>query len=147
MIAALLAQLAIPAPLQAAWRAARPFAPYVAGAAALALAWHTVAVHYRAQGRAESGAVIAGDRIAMQRGVDAIAALRGALRRQNGAIHRLKTEGDQRARDALGQRDAALRANRALTDQAKALRASAGRHYSSAEPCASSAALMNAKDL
>jgi hypothetical protein len=122
-------------------------APWIGLALALLIGWHTVAVHYRAQGRAESAAVIAGDRIAMQRGIDAINALRGALRRQNEAIDSLKADGDARARFALAQRDAALKANKALSDQARVLRSSASRHYSSAEPCTSSAALMSAKDL
>jgi hypothetical protein len=91
--------------------------------------------------------VIAGDRIAMQRGIDAINALRGTIQSQNIAIDSLKADGDARARFALAQRDAALKANKALSDQARVLRSSASRHYSSAEPCTSSAALMSAKDL
>jgi len=141
----LVAKLAIPAPLQAAWAVIKPAAPYVAAGLALLLGWHAVAVHYREQGRAESAAVIAGDQIAMRRGIDSINALRGALRDQNAAIDRLAAEGDARARQAVQERDAALRANRMLSDQARALAASAA--HPSGKPCAISDTLKNAKDL
>ncbi len=79
MIEALLAKLAwseIKGPLLKA-------APWIGCALAVLIGWHMVAVHYRQQGRAESAATIAGDRIAMQRGIEAIATVRGALDAKN----------------------------------------------------------------
>jgi small-conductance mechanosensitive channel len=120
---------------------------YVAIALGLLLGWHAVAVHYREQGRAESAARIASDEASMSNAITTINALRTSLSDQNAAIDKLAADGEARAAEAVQQRDAALKANKALTDQAAALRASAGRTYAASDPCASSTALMNAKDL
>lgn len=62
-------------------------------------------------------------------------------------IMALKADGDARVKRAVAERDEALKANRSLTAQAANLRDSAKRHYSSGEPCSSSAALLNSKEL
>jgi len=67
--------------------------------------------------------------------------------REAASIMALKKDGEERARNAKAQIADALKRNAALTAQGRALTDSAGRHYSSAEPCSSSGAYMTAKDM
>jgi hypothetical protein len=99
----------MPVWLLTAWPLIRRYGPIAAAVVAVLLGWHAVAVHYRAQGRAESSARIVSDEASMQRGIYAIGLLRQTL-----AIK--SAESDARARayaDSIKQ-DAA---DRAAADQ------------------------------
>lgn len=69
--------------------------------------------------------------------------LTAALNHQNAAVATLKAEGEQRKVDGKKQLSEAVRANRTLTEQAAALRRSAGRKVD-ATPCPISETLKQA---
>ena len=102
-------------------------APWLGCALALLIGWHVTAVHYRSQGRAESAAVIASDRVAMQRGVDAIAALRGALNEKNAESKaRAATYAASKAQDAHDMAEANARWERSENARAALARVAKG---------------------
>jgi len=150
----LVARAVIPAPIQAAWGIAKPLLPYIGAALAVLAAYWWADDRGRAAQREKDAKAIAA--ITQQRD-SWVAAFHlsdanfhtaiGMVNDQTARIRALKADGDARARQAVAERDAAIKANRSLTAQAVALRDSAKRHYSSAEPCTTSATLLNAKDL
>jgi hypothetical protein len=71
------------------------------------------------------------------------ATLTAALNRQNAAVTALKADGDKRVADGKTALAQAQRANAGLSDQASALRKSAGRKIGADDPCVISNTLGN----
>lgn len=150
----LVSRLVIPAPIQAAWEIVKPLLPFIAIlVGAVILIWHFESVG-EAQQKARDAKAIAALTQQRDSWITAFHASDANFRTAIGMandeaanIRAIKADGDARAARAVAERDAALKANKTLTTQAATLRDSAKRHYSTGEPCTSSADLMNAKDL
>lgn len=144
----------MPTFLLAAWPTIKKLLPYLGGLALIVAAYWWADDRGRAAQQAKDAKAIAAITEQRDSWVAAFhqsdANFRAAIGMANDEaanIRALKAEGDRRAAQAVAERDAALKANRTLTAQAASLRDSAKRHYSTGEPCTSSADLMNAKDL
>lgn len=135
----------MPALLLTAWPWIKRLGPWIMGALLLLglYLWIDARGYDRAQTKYQ--AQIAADNASMQRGIDAIHLLRGALSDQNAQIDAWKVDGDQRAREAAEAKNAALKANASLIKTEATLAGVAKRNYSSAEPCRTPAEVMGAK--
>lgn len=120
------------------WKLARPLLPYIA--AALVVLGLLSAYGHREYGRGKAHE-IAKYQPVMDRALANIrtlkanqAVLLAAIARQNAAVDAMKAAGDKRVSDGKAALVAARRANQGLTEQADALRKSAGRKLDGA-PC------------
>lgn len=129
----------------AAWPLIKKFGPWLAGALILLglYLWIDARGYDRAQAKYQ--AQIASDNASMQRGIDAINLLRGALNDQNAKVQAMAVAGEQRARAAAAAKDAALKANASLVKTQATLAGVAKRTYSSAEPCTTPPEVMGAQ--
>lgn len=138
----LVARLAIPAPVQAAWAFIRPVAPYLIGAVLLVVAvLHFEAVGARGQAAKDAVSLAQWQAAFHQSDVNFHTAM-GMVDDQTAKVKALSVESEQRAREAAAAKAAAVAANKSLIDYQKILGGVAKRNYSSAEPCSTPPEIM-----
>ena len=141
----LVSKLIIPPQVQAIWAIVKPLLPYIAGLALLVAAYWWADDRGRSAQKAKDAVQIADSQTNVTTLSANLKTEQAQIATQNASIDALRKAGDAKAAAALVERDKALKDNKALTDQAKALAASASRP--SGKPCGVSDTLKRARDL
>lgn len=109
------------------WRLAKPFMPYIAAALVVLGLLSAYGRREYGDGRTSRDGEVAAIKRDRDTALSNARVLQGALDTQSAAVSALKADGDKRVLDGKAALVAAQRANEGLSEQAAALRKSAGR--------------------